>query len=301
MSTLSIFIMCHNRPRETREAIQSVLAQTDRDFTLTISDNSTTDDVEHLVKTEFPQLHYLRHRPMTLDHINRCLDAANSSHICIFHDDDLMGPDFVAEMKKAMTAYPQAVAIGCNAIIEEFGTARRKPSFLAWGDIQWIRSPHELAARYFSRHQLGIAPFPCYVYNRQLLGETRFPFDGGKYADVTWLLSLAHRGPIAWLNKPLMTYRLHASNDGKQESRRDRLRFLRFLKRNVTWLGQDILDDYRCSFIYKPMVRQPQVSHPRRHRTATTFLGGYSWRRYARLGTYTAALRRAWTKALASS
>lgn len=298
MSTLSIFIMCHNRPRETREVIRSVLAQSDRDFTLTISDNSTTDDVEVLVRSEFPQLHYVRHQPMTIDHINRCVEASTATHVCIFHDDDLMDPRFVMEMKRAIERFPQAAAIGCNAIIEEFGVSNRHPSFRARGDVEWIRTTKELAARYFSRHQLGIAPFPGYVYNRQCAQAEPFPVGGGKYADVTWLLKLARIGPIVWLNQPLMTYRLHGSNDGKNESRRDRLRFLRFVKCNLSWLGRDILDDYRGSFIYKPIALQNLSAHPMRQRIAQEFLGAYTLRRYCRLRTYTAAFRRAWVKAL---
>ena len=300
MDNLSVFIMCHNRPRETREAIRSVLAQTDRNFTLTISDNSTTDEVETLVRSEFPQLSYVRHRPPTPDHINRCIQAARTSHVCVFHDDDLMGADFVADMRHAIQRFPQAAAIGSNAIIEEFGIANRYPSFRARHTFRVLHSPHDLAACYFSRHQLGIAPFPGYVYNRQHAIATPFPTGGGKYADVTWLLSLAHRGLIVWVNKPLITYRLHGGNDGKNESRRDRLRFLRFLKSNVNWLGRDILDDYRCSFIYKPVVRQQPENSPGRQRTAMAFLRTYAWRRYARLSTYTAAIRRAWIKALTS-
>jgi glycosyltransferase involved in cell wall biosynthesis len=297
MSILSIFIMCHNRPQETREAVLSILHQTDADFEFTISDNSTTDEVEQLVKSEFPQVDYIRHRPMTLDHINRCVERAKTPYVCIFHDDDLMGPDFVAEMKHAIARHPEAVAIGCNAIIQELGQPQSCLSFTALGDTEWIDSGHALAARYFSRHQMGIAPFPCYVYKKASARAVPFPTGGGKYADVSWLLSLARTGPFVWINKPLMIYRLHNSNDGRIESRRDRLRLLRFIKKNVHWLGKDILDDYRCSFIYKPVFRQPADHQPTRHRIASAFLRGYAWRRYARPGNYVAAVRRAWIKA----
>lgn len=288
--------MCHNRPREARHAIRSILAQSDLDFSLTISDNSSTDEVETLVKTEFPQVKFVRHRPMTPDHINCCVQAANSDYICVFHDDDVMSQDYVANMRLLMTRYPNAVAFGSNAKVEYFGKTNRLPSFLECGAEVLIKKPHELAARYFSRHQLGIAPFPSYVYKRSIALETPIEYLKGKYADVIWLLRLAFNGDIVWINKSLMTYRIHAESDGQQESRRDRLRLLCFLKSNIPWIGRDILDDYRCSFIYKPLVFKEKVANPARLHIAINFLRVYTWRRYIRFYTYKSAINRAWVK-----
>jgi len=288
--------MCHNRPGEARHAIRSILAQSDLEFSLTISDNSSTDEVEAMVKTEFPQIKFARHIPMTPEHINCCVQAANSDYVCIFHDDDVMAPNYVANMKTLITCYPDAVAYGSNALIEEFGKINKKPSFLACSENVHIRKPQELAARYFSRHQLGIAPLSSYIYKRHIALLVPLEVAWGKYADVTWLLRLAYCGDIVWINKPLMTYRIHLGSDGQKESRRDRLRLLRFLKCNTSWLGKSILDDYRCSFIYKPLTCQSKILHPSRWRIAQYFLLNYSWRRYLRLGTYRAAINRAWVK-----
>jgi len=267
------------------------------DFTLTISDNSSTDEVETLVKMEFPQVKFVRHRPMTPDHINFCVQAANTDYICVFHDDDVMSHDYVANMKQLVTRYPDAVAFASNAKIEYFGKTNRLPSFLEYGVEVLIKKPNELAARYFSRHQLGIAPFPSYIYKRSIALETPIEYLKGKYADVIWLLRLAFIGDIVWINKSLMTYRIHAESDGQKESRRDRLRLLCFLKSNVSWIGRDILDDYRCSFIYKPLVSDCKLNNFTRFHVATNFLSAYKLRRYFRINTYKFAINRAWVKA----
>lgn len=298
MPSLQLFVLCHNRPADTRQVLRSVLQQTDTDFQLLVSDNSSTDEVQALVQAEFPQVPYIRRTPMlpALEHFNQCIAEASSDYFCLFHDDDLMDPDFVAGMKQAAKEAPEAVAIACNARIERFGKIEAKLSFQSATAREAIGSAENLAARYFSRAQSGIAPFPGYVYHTRKVADSRIPQDGGKYSDVTWLLSLARKAPVVWLSQPLMTYRMHGGNDGNTESRRDRLRFLAFLKRNTGWLGTEILQDYRTSFIYKTLLREAGPQQNRRREIARAYVGHYRWARYGRLSTYRALIQRARVK-----
>lgn len=299
MSNLKIFILCHNRPDDARQAITSVLAQTDQDFTLTISDNSSNDEVERMVKEHFPEVGYVRRQPMlpVQGHFNRCIDdAQQSAYFCLFHDDDLLGTRYVEAMKRAAQAHPHAVALGCNAWTESAGVLQTRPFFAAPHAYEHIRNARDLAYRYFGRGQSGIAPFPGYVYQTKGVGATRMKTDGGKYADSTWLMTLGDRGEIVWLREPLMTYRLHGGNDGLKESRQDRLRVMAYLKENRQRWGSGLLQDFRCSFIYKPMLRSGSKATAVRKRIAATFLRRYRWSRYLRLDTYQSLLRRALVK-----
>jgi len=296
---LDVVVLCHNRPLDAQRAIASVLAQNTAEFTLTVSDNSSNNEVADMVRREFPAVHYVRRTPMlsAMAHFNRCIDDCTAPYFCLFHDDDLMHTDFVLVMQQTAAVHPQAVALGCNAVVDVMGMPQPSPSFLARHAVDIIGSAKNLAARYFSRSQSGIAPFPGYVYQRQLVGGRRFLVDGGKYADVTWLLELARRHSVVWVRPPLMTYRMHQGNDGNTESRRDRLRFLGYLKRNRDWLGEGILQDYRCSFIYKTLLKSPAPAG-RAHRLAiaAAFLSKYRWARYGKWATYQALIERARVK-----
>ena len=300
MESLSIYILCHNRPDDARQAIKSVINQDDQEFTLVVSDNSSNDEVEHMVRSEFPEVHYIRRLPMLkpLEHFNRCIDEVRADLFCLFHDDDIMHPEYVMGMRAAMNAHPEVVACGCNAKIDLFGKIEPRTSFRALCKFEWVNSPRNLARRYFSRAQCGIAPFPSYVYRCRLVGDVRLPVEGGKYADVTWLLSLAMKGRIVWLATPLMTYRLHGGNDGSIESLRDRLRFMGFIKHNSDALGKDVLADYRCSFIYKPLSKDV-TALPVRLNLARTVLKHYNWTRYANPALYANLLKRALIKRVA--
>lgn len=301
MAPLTIYILCHNRPDFARQAISSVLGQTCRTFELVVSDNSSNDEVKDLVRNEFPGIHYMRRSPMlkSLEHFNRCIAEAGSEFFCLFHDDDVMSPNFVEVMGEYIRSYPTAIAIGCNARMERFGKLEPRTCFRSIRKHELIATPRDLASRYFSRAQSGFAPFPGYIYNRRLVGDQRLPVKGGKYADVTWLLNLAKKGAIVWLNQPLMTYRLHESNDGNIESLRDRLRLLGFLKQNKEMFSAGLLKDYRCAFIYKKIAKTHDAAHPERYRTSISFLKNYRWSRFARPECYKALAIRALVKLVA--
>ena len=300
MSSFTIFVLCHNRQEFTRQTLRSILGQKDADFELVVSDNSSNDEVGDMVRTEFPQVDYRRRLPMLkqLEHFNRCIDEVRTDYFCLFHDDDLMHPDFVQRTRAVLDSRPEAIACGCNALLESFGKIEPRTSFRSLGELEPIGSPRNLARRYFSRAQSGIAPFPGYVYRCSSVGQVRLPLEGGKYSDVTWLLNLAMKAPMVWISAPLMTYRMHGGNDGSVESLRDRLRFLGFLKQHRSRLGKDLLADYRCSFVYKPMTMRETPSAVRRN-LARKFLRHYGWSRYANLSLYGALIRRAIIKRVA--
>jgi glycosyltransferase involved in cell wall biosynthesis len=297
MSALSLFVLSHDRPDFLRQTLHSILEQTNRDFELVVSDNSSNDEVEQMMRAEFPHVEYRRRTPMLqyLAHFNSCIDEATSDYFCLFHDDDWMHPDFVNQTMKALDAHPQVVACACNAKIETMGEIGARTSFRALGKLVWIPTVRDLARRYFSRAQSGIAPFPAYIYRRSLVGDVRVPVDGGKYADVTLLLELATKGPVLWLNEALMTYRIHGANVGTSENMRDRLKLLGYLKKNLTLLGKDVLADYRCSFIYKKIANS-KTATGNRLSVAQKFLSYYGLVRYANISLYGALVKRALIK-----
>ena len=110
-----------------------------------------------------------------------------------------------------------------------------------------------MAWRYFGKHQLGIAPFPFYIYNKYAIGDIRFSGQFGKYGDVAWLLDLANKGDMVWINSPMGVYQHHQGNDSNLESRRDRLRFLTYLKQNKLPRHSLLLTLYR-RFLYKKLL-----------------------------------------------
>ena len=297
MSTLTIFVLCHNRPDFARQTLFSILKQSDCNFDLVVSDNSSNNEVEQMVKSNFAHLEYRRRIPMlsVIEHLNRCIDEAQSDYFCLFHDDDIMLPDFVRCLRSVLEENQKAIACGCNALLETHGKVQSRFMFRALGKLEWITLPRDLARRYFARAQSGIAPFPGYVYRTSAIGKLRIDTEGGKHSDVSWLLNIVMKGPVVWVAKPLMIYRVHGSNDSGVESLRDQLRFMGYLKQNLAVIGKDVLTDFRRSRIYKPILRNQHSSRFRKIQ-AKNFLKHYNWLRYTNIHSYGALLRHALIK-----
>lgn len=297
--SLQLFILCCDRADDARRAIDSALRQTSDQLPIIVSDNSTNDSVSTMVTSNFPGVDYRRrgHVPV-LEHLNLCLDEASADYVCLFHDDDLLGPKFFECVTEWIARYPDAAAIGVNAWFVEEGR-ESELSFKVLGETHVLDRPHQLAVRYYSRHQLGIAPFPGYVYSMARVGDLRFDTTAGKYSDVAWLLRVADRGKIVWIAEPLMTYRLHSSNDGRSESIRDRLRLFAFFKKHADELGSGLIEDFRF-FLYKKIFelhrkRATQLS-PARQRKLRAYMTRYRFRRFARLDHHLSLLRKVVTR-----
>lgn len=197
------------------ECIRSLLAQTHRDLEIVVSENSTKDP---LTLADLPQDERLRlvHRTPNLsseNHFRAMFSEATGPFMMVIHDDDLLHPTAVARLLSALTAAPTAAAVSPNAffLMQDVPT-----NLLINPTLRQTRifdSKDEFLRRYM-RPDLGINPFPGYMYRSSLIrGVQPDNSEAGKYSDVTFLSRILERGSIIWLADPLMFYRKHGGND----------------------------------------------------------------------------------------
>jgi len=130
---VSIGMPVYNGARYLEEAVHSLLRQTERDFTLLISDNSSTDETPRicarLVGAD-PRVTYVRQAVNigVVRNFNYVFEAAQSPYFMWAAHDDLWAPEFLARCLGLLEDDPEAVAafssirrIGPNAeIVEPF-------------------------------------------------------------------------------------------------------------------------------------------------------------------------------------
>jgi glycosyltransferase involved in cell wall biosynthesis len=217
-ASLTIYVACYNRPDYANDAIRSALAQTDKNFFLLISDNSTTSHVGDMVREYFPNTAYIRRNPQlkASEHFNQILSECESDYVMVMHDDDLLAPQFVEQMQQLISNLPGRKCYACNAsVINSAGEQTRKHFYLSFGAHQLLRSPLQLTKRWFAYATLSVAPFPSYIYNRRDIDNIRFDAKRfGQFIDYGFIHEcLLNDGAIAWLNRPLYLYRSHESQD----------------------------------------------------------------------------------------
>ncbi len=234
-NSLQIYILSRDRPLYLREALRSVIFQTENDSEIIVSDNSESDVVSLMLKEQFPQIRCIRRRPTLnqFEHFRAIIDEASADLLVMFHDDDILSSEYVSVLRKHLDRDPSLVAVCCDAFILR-GNKVTKERFLPPGrrDRQ-IKDPEDLLREYFSLSSKGPAPFPGYMYRRRAIkGLSLDPQEGGKYSDVSFILKILERGSILWVAKPLMRYRIHGQNDSSTENVGHRLQLLRYIYRS---------------------------------------------------------------------
>lgn len=266
---VQIFIMSRNRPDYLVDALDSCLNQTYDDVQVIVSDNSDNDEVLHLLQKRYPSVVFLSRRPIlsAIAHFNQIVSEVDAPFFVVFHDDDVLMPDYVASVLNAFKIHPEASAIACDAYILRGNEKTSKRMAGVMGGAICIQNPIEFLRHYFGFSKVKPTPFPSYMYKKEVLKNIVLNrASGGKYSDVAWLLDVLQRGAIFWLPQPLLCYRIHGTNDSATESVGQRMSLLRFVFRRGFLTRKDrLVLDYRFKY-WMSWYRQNKQK------------GGFSWR-----------------------
>ncbi|WP_416695927.1 glycosyltransferase family A protein [Candidatus Pseudothioglobus sp. Uisw_050_01] len=235
---LQIVILSRDRAEYLQESIESVLAQNDveLDYEIIISDNSEQNDVNELINKFYStskKIKYIRRvPPVSAQHHNELvISELNSKFAVIFHDDDILHPDYLKTIGPFILNNPPA-AISCNAKIFKNKITDGKKLMHHFKSIKRFNNKQCFLEQYLVGNG-GIAPYPGYVYNTSFLQKVSFDSIGKvsqigwKHFDVSILSSLLDYGDIIWLPETLMFYRL--GGDSNNEDVSARLRLLRYM------------------------------------------------------------------------
>jgi GT2 family glycosyltransferase len=100
---VSVIIPAYNRFSLLREAIESVLAQTDNQYEIIVVDDGSTDKTHTIAETYKGKLRYLHQRNRGVSAArNRGIFEAKGDYICFLDSDDLWFPDKLAVQRAAM-------------------------------------------------------------------------------------------------------------------------------------------------------------------------------------------------------
>jgi hypothetical protein len=166
-------------------------------------------------------------------HFEKILNEATSEYLVLFHDDDIMLPNYVSTLLPYIEANPLISAVGCNAeIIDKDGNPVGK-FFLKDVNMPLVISKsNQFIFPYLVGNikSTGIVPFPSYMYRRKYISNSFLNYkQGGKYSDVTFLLKILKKASMTWYPEPLMYYRSHGANDSAIDSIPDKLSLIRYL------------------------------------------------------------------------
>jgi len=231
---VQFYILSRDRPNFLKDAVDSVLNQNPSlvEFDLIISDNSENEDVRKMIDRSYAtgDLKYIRRKPALSaeEHFRLVVSELSSKFAVLFHDDDVLCPDYMSIMLPLFKK--NIVAIGCNGMTFTNSTLNVTGKMHNNLKAKEFDNEVDFLERYLPGGG-GIAPYPGYMYLTRYLKQAFLnPSAKGKHSDVIILSSLLNHGNILWSEKSLMYYRVHESNDSVMENIPDRLVLLNYMK-----------------------------------------------------------------------
>ena len=199
---ISVLMLTYNREALVGRAIESILAQTYRDFEFIIVDNGSTDRSGAVAEEYAARDSRIRVIHRARGNIgagrNTALDAARGEYLTFLDDDDWAEPDFLAFLLELLEENDADVAI-CGATGREF-------------DEKKVMSAEEALIELMWRKKYNMA-FPTKLFRRELMEHLRFPEDGA-YDDIALMYRLlAEAKRVAYHGLPKYTFYRHPGNN----------------------------------------------------------------------------------------
>jgi hypothetical protein len=233
MNKLAIYILTKDRYDFAIQCIKSAILNTNAD--VIVSDCSTNNFLLERIniiksKTNCKIYYKFRERPIEqFEHISLIIKENNYEYFTIFHDDDILHPDYSLKMLKIHES-GDYIAVGCNFNLIDVNNMKLKQNTIYFSSrkIGLKRLLNSYCKFSFLRHPC----FSGYMYKKDNLVNI-FPSinDGGTWSDLAFILRLTDFGNIAWCKDELMSYRIHSNNLSKKEKIIDRVKITNFLKK----------------------------------------------------------------------
>ena len=208
VQTVSVLMTIFNPGPYLKPAIESLLAQSHRDFELIAIENGSTDGAKEIIRAyaEADPRIRLFDLPENIGRspaLNLALSRATGPLIAVLDADDLSHPQRLEKQVAYLRTHPEILAVGtwCDQIAPDGAL------------IEVLRPPAEAAELRQSLAWQNPLVHSSIMYRRQVALEVGgYPLANPLCHDFALWLALAGRGELANLPERLTSWRLHPSN-----------------------------------------------------------------------------------------
>lgn len=204
--TVSIVVTTYNRLGLLKQTIQSILSQTFRDFELIVVDNESQDGtLEYLqgLGTEFVRAVQNQNYGVIAANRNVGIQQSRGKYVAFCDDDDMWLPDKLEKQVSVMERSPRVGLCYTNAALFRDGITLRARM------VRW-----RVRRYYFPRLLLGnFIPNSSVLVRRSVFEHLGLlTTDTTLREDYEMWLRVARDYDLAYIDEPLIRYRVHGSN-----------------------------------------------------------------------------------------
>jgi glycosyltransferase involved in cell wall biosynthesis len=227
--TVSVCLPVYNGQRFLSIAIESVLAQSYKDFELLIIDDCSTDSSPQIVAEYAATDHRIRSlkNPENLglfNNYNECIRRASGRYIKLFAQDDVFHPNILERMVQVLDSRPNVALVSCaKGWISETGevieaTNENALRTLKPFDEDICKPALEAMLDSFQRFVNWLGE-PCTVMFRQEHKDTGFDVRFKQIGDLEYSYRLLQHGDYYFLSDELCKFRKHPGSTTNSNGR----------------------------------------------------------------------------------
>ena len=219
---VSVLIPTFNRPKYFKQALDSVLNQTYRNFEIVISDDSTNDETEAVIQKylDDPRIKYFRHKGFTAHDNWNFLRAYNNpaaEYVNWLMDDDFFHPTKLEKMIEVYRTNPDvSLVTSAKNFIDADGKIIGDTKNLFGCDV---KIPGDEAARLLFLWDNYIGEPTTVLIRKKFLRDGDLCLNADEtgafsLVDVSTWLQLLSKGNMFRFSECLSSFRLHAGHAG---------------------------------------------------------------------------------------
>ena len=218
--TFSIAIPVHNGEKFLAATIASAFNQKRRPDEILAVDDASTDQSSNILQSPewAGKVRYIfnKHSSGFADAWNRVVQFARSDFVTILHQDDLLEPEYLLHVERALLSFPHCQHIYCGYYYIDAAGNRIGESPAPHLLTPVIRSGKEYAHRYLegvvrNRH---IHRCPGVTTGRTLLlNKCSYRKEAGLIADEDFFLRVGQFTDVVEISQPLASFRVHKDSE----------------------------------------------------------------------------------------
>ncbi len=218
---VSILMPTYDYGRYIGPALESVLAQTFRDFELLVVDNCSTDDTAPQVEryaARDARVRYIKNESNLgmVGNWNRCLSHARGTYVkFLFSDDTLLTPDALERMVDRLDRAPSTALVVSSRAIINADSARL--GVMSYSDIDRVRDGRKVIKECMLEQKNRIGE-PSSVLFRRKHSARGFDTRYRQIVDLEMWFHLLEQGDMDFIHEPLVSFRVHPEQQTQQNT-----------------------------------------------------------------------------------
>jgi len=224
---VSVCLPVYNGAKYIRSAIESIINTTYPNLEVIVSDDNSNDDTVNIIKiSNLPQLKLFTHQRYGLvENWNYCLSKANGKYIKFLFQDDLLEPDCIELMVKVAESNSTIGLVFSPRYLihEDYDQLHHFPKTLhtGWSKLNSIQAGLSLLqdSNLFKHPHNKIGEPTCTLIRSSVFNQVG-TFDPcfRQYVDLEMWYRIMTNYHIAFINKPLASFRIHRDQQTKINS-----------------------------------------------------------------------------------